>query len=248
MVNPTGSPVVFVFDLDETLFSIELEKGDREGKLSQSTKNQLSKSNRGVMKEPPLVLTPEGEELKADSLIAISRETIKKIFNEINDTVQKARSLEKKPPIAIKIITTATYDEKYVKRVLDHLYFNDEKILEDNKLPIEYYNKNNLTRGSEITNPEGVLTNEGTIDTRKVILMEEKFPQWQKDMPGLEKKRVVLVDNADYNTEAVKYHGFSALHYATTPQDRLRNISYTQTGPETVKQIENYINEAKASL
>ncbi len=237
------NPLILIFDLDETLFQVQENQHQKaRNPLSKSSSNLLSKSADGIKTKFPL----KGQlpnVAKADKITAIARDKMKEIFQKIHETNMAAEKKGLTQPIIVKIITTATYDEKHVKRLLDEFYFENDNPIRTGAFRIEYFNKENLENAQELAAPTDTPTKKGTMDPKKALLINKKFEDWARTHPNLTKDNVVLIDNADINTVPVESYGFKAIHYPTTPADRLDTKSYTEDAPKAFKELSDRINK-----
>ena len=234
------------------MFSVELSEKD-ESPLSSSAKKALSKSDKGKVKHDLMLTTYEENErvvLSANKVPAINRSEMKGIFDKIYAIIEKSKSMHIECPIAVKILTAGGYSEEHVKRLFDRFFgSNYSSLFKEGDFPVEFFNYYDLNAIALKKNPTGTKTRSGYIDLRKVSLLEDKFAGWEKVMHGLKKDRIVLIDNADYNTEAVKSKGFTAVHYPTTPSDfRDRDINFTQGKHEAISKITALIKEIEDSM
>jgi hypothetical protein len=245
-VEPSVNPLILIFDLDETLFHVQEKQYQKaRNPLSESATNILSKSTEGIKTKFPLVGQFPNVS-RADKITAIAREKMKGIFQKIHDTNRLAESKGLIAPIIVKIMTTASYDEKYVKRLLDEFYFENDNPIRTGAFRIEYFNKDSLEGKVEV--PSDKPTKTGTMDPRKARLIDKKFEEWAKYLPGLTKDNVVLIDNADVNIVAVESLGFKAIHYPTTPLDRLDTKSYTKDAPKAFEELDDRINKVAKAI
>ncbi len=236
-VDSSNRPLILIFDLDETLFFVQ-EKQNPQGRspLSKSTENILSKSDEGIKTK----FTLQGQlpnVAKADKITAIAREKMKAIFQKIHSINMAALSKELSCPIFVKIMTTASYDEKHIKRLLDEFYFEKDNPIRTGAFRIEYFNKHHLATKAETEAPVDRPTKKGTMDSRKATLIEKKFEEWGSYIPNLRREDVILIDNADVNIVAVEALGFKAIHYPTTTEERLDTVSYTENGPKAFDEL-----------
>ncbi len=247
-VEPSVTPIILIFDLDETLFQVQEKQHIKaRNPLSESATNILSKSAEGIKTKFPL----QGQfpnVARADIITAIAREKMKGIFKKIHETNLGAESKGLSAPIMVKVMTTARYDEKYVKRLLDEFYFENNNPIRTGAFRIEYFNKNNLVDPIEIEAPADKPTKKGTMDPRKALLIDKKFEEWVKHLPSLTKDNVVLIDNADVNIVAVESLGFKAIHYPTTPLDRLDTKSYTKDAPKAFEELHALIDKVAKAI
>lgn len=224
LLPANATPVVLIFDLDETLFYTSFE--GRRNPLSESAIKALSSSEVGQAHEFKL------HRSFSANVKAIARQEIKKIFDLAYEIIKK---YGQHAPIAIKVMTAAQYEEQNIKLLFDRFYGDADQRFSTNQFPIEYYNAENLD--SQLPVIPHHLARAGVIDPCKAFLIQELFPAWQKAMPGLKMKNVFLIDNADFNTLAVEQLGFSVIHYPTTPSSRPVGESYSQASASILKRL-----------
>src|SRR5687768_15239321 len=128
------TPLVLIFDLDETMFLAKLwDKPTRS--LSESAENILSKSTDGQI-ENPIMMSNQEEEFRAEKVTALNRRVMKLIFEKIYQVMEKAKEQNIQSPIAVKIITAATYHEPYVKQLFDAFYAENRQLFTREEIPM----------------------------------------------------------------------------------------------------------------
>lgn len=237
------NPLVLIFDLDDTIFSTQLEK-HTPSPLSKSARNSLSKSDKGQVDNPVLAeVNKDGttKEVHAHKLTAINREEMSKIFIKIYEVMEASKGKKIKCPIAVKIMTSATYGEKYVKKIFDRFFGEGTDRFTNGDFPIQYFNYEDLN----IDTKNYPLAE----DARKVALMDKMFKSWQKALKGLKPERVILIDNGNYNIKAIEtYAAYTAIHYPTTPKDRSRKQKFSKEGPRALSELMGYISEVEKAV
>ena len=237
------TPLVLIFDLDETMFSTKLWDEPTRS-LSESAENILSKSSDGQVLNP-VMMSNEEQEFRVERVTALNRRIMKLIFEKIHQVIEKAKQQNIESPIAVKIITAATYHEPHIKKLFDAFYAENRALFTKEEIPIEYFNVFDFDDLGPIDSKQ---TKSEKIDPRKADLIFKKFKEWKEQMPGLTRDRVILIDNADYNIEAVKGLGFEALHYATTPEDRLDDKKFRKMGTQVITKLSTLIDDIDRSL
>jgi hypothetical protein len=242
-------PLILAFDLDHMLFEVKLDHTEK-STLSSSAGAYLGSGDHESVKNPVLKTDSiTNEDLKAATIATINRQEMSEIFRKMQCILDTAKRQNATCPLAVKIITSSSYDKKYVLKLLDKFYFFSLPILQDDeRFPIEYYNYDDLEDLTAIPTLPDFPTKSGMIDPRKEKLLSKMYPIWAQKMANLEKKRVILVDNADYNIAAVASKGFTGLHYPTTPNDRLDGITYTTHGKSCLNELHRLIDEVTVSL
>lgn len=251
-MEPKINPLILVFDLDETLFLTKTsEDDDAKSRLSSSSKRCVSTGNKGQIYDPLLLSKIEGHDIyeyHAAKVSAINRKKIKKIFKEISKIMWESNRRDIKCPIAVKVITSGTYEVNSIKSMFDYFYGRGKNTFSNGNLPIEYFNRDDLDNSLKKKHDTTKTTKSGLIDPKKADLMNRHYPVWKNAMPGLRKKRVILIDNLDQNTQAALQYGFGALHYPTTPDDRNDALKFSIQGPHVLDELSNLVKELKKSV
>lgn len=217
---------VLIFDLDETIFQTLLSQNAR-SHLSRSAENSLSNSTDGTCEGVQIT-----ENEQAYKIQAIARKEMKEIFDKIYQVIIDSKNHQMSSPIAVKIITAGLYEEEIVKKIFDQFFSEGDNRFSTNEFPVEYFRRNKYL---------------ANLNKAQVIL--NNFDKWEKSMPTkLNKDRVILIDNAEFNTIAVEEAGFSVLHYPTTIYERPPGTKYSEESPKIFKKLHSIIDEANLSL
>ncbi len=109
---------VFVFDADETLFSVDRQKKtDGIAYLSSSAQSDLSTSIEGIL-ESPVMLKTASEKYRVPRVTALARHKFREIFESIKAANERAGE----KIIFVTILTNASYTKEEVLAVL-HRFF-----------------------------------------------------------------------------------------------------------------------------
>lgn len=238
---PVFNPLVLIFDLDETTHtiykttSINLYPIYVSPDLSLSAKNLLCCEPNRKYKWFSNFDPDKGHE-NTYTLQPIAPDEFKKIFNKIYSIRKKYKD---QCPVAVKIMTRGNYEENEIKQAWDKFYGDKKKKFTNNLLPVEFFNRSCFKK-----NGKPIPTDAEAKEFRKEELIDECFPRWQEELPGLEKRRVYLIDDDYDTTEKVKQLGFSAIHFPTITSTRPVGTTFTKEGSEAFIALHKLIDTA----
>jgi FMN phosphatase YigB (HAD superfamily) len=238
-MDPVLRPTILIFDLDGTTHDIfETDAEERSSKratLSESAEDETAELNdeKGIS----VWFVGNGKEGKVThKMQAICREKFKEILD-------RAYALQwqygAKSPLAIKIITRGDYEEHEILNCWDRFYADDDQRFSRKNFPIEFFNRLNFKK-----NGKPIPLDAADSEFIKGELMDEMYPIWEKQMPGLTKEKVFLVDDSLENEESAKKHGFSVIKFPTTIYSRKPGDTFTEFGPKAFKDLHHIIDEA----
>ncbi|AWN75072.1 hypothetical protein LEAN103870_13795 [Legionella anisa] len=231
---------ILVLDIDENLMI--LHRPNQRHNLTETAKETLSLENdtNGFLKKPQLIENVPLSRVEDYSIIALSRNEWEKIVKKIDKVNKAAIKRDGQPAIIVKFMTAGGYDKiAFLNNVFSTFYYkkDEEKIARRVKRgQFEFFNARDIKK----------LWQENSYLERDMIksrLLEQKFPEWQKQYPKIDKKDIILIDD---NKEIIKNAviiGFSALHNPTSKSQDTTDADYKTAGPEFFAKLENVVNE-----
>ncbi|MCE0724560.1 MULTISPECIES: hypothetical protein [Legionella] len=231
---------ILVLDIDENLMI--LQRPNQGHDLTETAKETLSLENdtNGFLKKPQLKENIPLSRVEDYSIIALSRNEWEKIVKKIDKVNKAAIKKDGQPAIIVKFMTSGGYDKiAFLNNVFSTFYYkkNEEKIARRIKRgQFEFFNAEDIKK----------LWRENPSLEREMIkskLLEQKFPEWQKQYPGINKKDIILIDDNKKIIENADIKGFSTLHNPTSKSKDTTDADYKTAGPEFFAKLENVVNE-----
>lgn len=245
---------MLLLDLDENLFDVRLSSDDRSD-LSASAELHLDKTSITKVSLFASVFSQSTDseedddenDNKPNNLIhAICKTEWSEVFAKViavNHRYRELKPEDKAPLVAVKILTTSTYERsKFMKNVFNKFYGEE---VSNQLFGTDYYYYN-----------RSAFTLSPTIDIMsKGSLMIFYYNVWALSLPGLTQDHVYLVDDNISHTVSAKEYGFSAIHNPTNPKVRKPETSYAKEKDGVFKQLldivavaDKYCDELAAAL
>jgi hypothetical protein len=219
-------PTVFILDLDQTTHTLFHKNRDNGTisypiEISKSAEIRLSREEDGICE---WYICKNDDQNTQICMQALAREEFKKILDRAYELQQQYRE----SPIVVKIITRGEYYPNEIKQAWDKFYSDGDQRFTKNLFPLEIFNCVSLKK----------------FVYDKSYLMEENYYRWKKELPGLTRDRVCILDD-DYQTILdVRKRGFSAIHFPTVASDRDEGVTFTHHGPKAFEVVHQLFDEA----